>query len=71
MNQTSTVSDTSLLIMYGQYDSDLAKAMSELWIKSNPNSEKIVINNAGDFANMDNPNEFNEAVYNFYQSIKL
>lgn len=70
MNTNSHYSNIPLLIMYGEYDSDLAIKMSQRWIDSSVRCETSVIKEAGHCANMDNSIVFNEEVMSFYDSFK-
>ena len=53
-----------LLILAGEKDIDLSKQMAEIWHLAEPDSKFHYIEQAGHCANMDNPDSFNETVYN-------
>ena len=63
-NRPNPLRDYPLLILAGEQDSDLAKQMAEIWHLAEPNSTFYSIEQAGHCANMDNPDSFNEIVYN-------
>jgi Predicted hydrolases or acyltransferases (alpha/beta hydrolase superfamily) len=54
-----------LLILCGDQDNPLALHAAQSWKESYPESEYIVIQNAGHCANMDNPFKFNDVVLSF------
>lgn len=56
-----------ILILTGEFDSDLAKEMAEEWHSNINNSELIILKNAGHCANVDIPLEFNKLVDQFIQ----
>lgn len=65
MNQSQSERIYPLLIMYGQYDSPLAISLASKWHASLSDSELVVISDAGHCANMDNPELFNNSIFNF------
>ena len=58
-----------LLIIAGEKDNDLAKQMAEIWHLTEPDSKFYIIEQTGHCANMDNPESFNEIVYNTIKDI--
>lgn len=57
------------LILVGANDTAFLAA-AEYMSKKIPDSKKVVIENAGHAANMDQPAAFNEAVLSFLESVK-
>jgi len=58
-----------LLILAGENDNDLVKQMAEIWHLAEPGSKFHYIEQSGHCANMDNPESFNEIVYNTIKDI--
>ena len=69
-NRPSPFRDYPLLIIAGEKDNNLAKRMAEIWHSEEPGSKLYIIEQAGHCANMDNPDSFNEIVYNVIHQIK-
>lgn len=59
-----------LLILTGENDNELAKKMAESWYREEPQSLFHYIEKAGHCANMDNPEAFNDFVYNTIKELK-
>lgn len=69
MNQSKAVYEFPLCILYGEHDTELAIQLSQRWYSNHTGSKLIVIHDAGHCANMDNPEEFNEAVMSFLNEV--
>ena len=68
-NRPGPFRDYPLLIIAGEKDNDLAKQMAKIWHSEEPDSKFYIIEQAGHCANMDNPESFNEIVYNTIKDI--
>ena len=69
MNQNQSEHKFPLLIMYGEYDNELAITLAKDWSSNSQGSKLIPIEDAGHCANMDNPKKFNQVLLNFLQGI--
>ena len=59
-----------LLIINGEEEISFVSTRSEKWDQEVPNSQRVVIPEAGHIANQDNPAGFNEAVATFLRSLQ-
>lgn len=71
MNQNKSIHKFPILILYGEYDNDLAITLSQAWFLNSPGSKLISIKEAGHCANMDNPKRFNQVIMNFLQEARI
>jgi pimeloyl-ACP methyl ester carboxylesterase len=60
-----------LLVLCGEFDTDLAKNAALQWHQNTPGSKYRLIPDAGHTANMDNPAVFNEIVLAFLSLIRV
>jgi 3-oxoadipate enol-lactonase len=66
VNKFKTLSrNYSIMIGCGEHDNPIAIKAAKSWHDSEPHSELIIFKNAGHLVNMDNPQEFNQALHRF------
>ena len=58
------------LAIVGSLDSPDFDTIASILAKNIPDARKIIINNVGHMSNMENPDEFNEIVLNFFKDIE-
>lgn len=58
------------LLMAGEFDQPLAIETAKAWHLTEPNSELVILKDAGHCANVDNPNAFNEQLEKFIDKVK-
>jgi pimeloyl-ACP methyl ester carboxylesterase len=63
--------DVPVLIIHGEQDQIIPLAEAEAMMEAIPDAELVIIKDAGHLPNLEQPDEFNEAVIEFLEALEL